>query len=107
VNSINTQFLPPYRSRCVAEYRHSSSYLGATMGAKMGLEDPVGPSVGFRGLLPSAEVFKIIGRALPPAIADCRRTGGRIGRQDNSLMKRYLAKSVASGTLSDRCFVTR
>ena len=69
VKSINAQFFLPYRSRCVAEYRHSSSYLGAAMGAATGLEDPVGPFASFRGMLPSAEVAKTIGRPLPLGIA--------------------------------------
>jgi hypothetical protein len=32
VHGVNTQFFLPYRSRCIAEYRHSSSYLGAATG---------------------------------------------------------------------------
>jgi hypothetical protein len=59
------------------------------MGAMMGLEDPVGPFAGFRGMSPSAEASKIIGRAMPPAVAECRRSGGRNGRQDNGLMSPF------------------
>jgi hypothetical protein len=59
------EFFLPDRSRCVAEYRHSSSYLGAAMGATTALEDLVGPFAAFWGMLPSAEVTKTIGRPLP------------------------------------------
>jgi hypothetical protein len=41
VKSINTQIFLLYRLRRVAECRHSSSYLGAAMGAMIGREDPV------------------------------------------------------------------
>jgi hypothetical protein len=36
---------------------------------------------------PSAEVSKIIGRAMPPTVAACRRSGDRNGGQDNGLMR--------------------
>jgi len=38
MNSISTQFFLLYRSWCVAEYRHSSSYLGAVMGAPQAID---------------------------------------------------------------------
>src|SRR5689334_3467514 len=58
VKSTNMEFFLPDRSRCVAEYRRSSSYLGAAMGATTALEDLVGPFAAFWGMLPSADVAK-------------------------------------------------
>jgi hypothetical protein len=55
----------------------------------IGFEDPVGPFAGVRGMLPSAEISKIIGRAVPPAVVECRRSGGRTDRQDNGLMSPF------------------